>query len=144
MTQASKDEGAYQVLWRISRSASQGSKWERQAGKDNGTLLKEESKMVRSDTKKALRQLSGGWIVGGGRFESTPAVSAPPATALFSPLPSPSPGECPLPRSQAQWAQDSDLTRQPLLSPWPQGLAQEGAASQASELQFWVWFCLLL
>lgn len=86
MTQASKDEGAYQVLWRIWRSASQGSKWERQAGKDNGALLKEESKTVRSDTKKALRQLSGGWIVGGGRFESTPAVSAPPANSTLLPF----------------------------------------------------------
>lgn len=34
---------------------SQGSKWERQAGKDNGTLLKEESKMVRSDTQESTQ-----------------------------------------------------------------------------------------
>ena len=53
--------------------------------------------MVRSDMKKALRQLCGGWIVGGGRLESTPAVLAPPAITLFSPLPSLSPGECPPP-----------------------------------------------
>ena len=85
--------------------------------------------MVRSDVKKALRQLRGGWSVGGGRLESAPAVLAPPAIALFSALPSASPAGCPprpalWPSGLARlegWAEDSGLTRQPLPSPWPQG-----------------------
>ena len=103
--------------------------------------------------KKALRQPSGGPVVGGLRLEpkrATPAV-LPSAIALFSLLPWSSPREPPphvvwptLPRTKG-WSRDSGLANQLLPSPWSQGLAQECShdPSQANEIQLCV-FCFFV